>query len=1015
MKDRYQNFIESQQDPYEDDEYEEDDEEEYEYDEEDEDEDDEDGDEDEEEEDVPAAKNESSPKPFGNGLNIQLGGLRADNGGSNGKPVQNVKQGGQPGFTPKQVKPVSAVPQEKMQAQAFRPASAAPQQKTQDQPVRPVQTVQAKVSEPVKPAAFVKPQPKPVETEPIDFSPVEEDFSETGKKHSWKERFSGKFKKRDGADSEIENDSDSEELDEAKPRGFGKLASLMRRKAKEPEDIVEDEIEDEEPGEVKPRGFGKLASLMKRKARDVEDTIEDEIEDDGFDEVKSRGFGKLASLMRRKTKDLEEDGDETGEEAVRGRLGKKITRVSSRIRNRFSRKETLDEFKEDLEAPAEEISRKWGKGKIAGMIGGSAVALLAAGYTGYTYLNQREKGTDNNAAAASDLESSEKSYDAFANLKSASEMESEPAETLDDPLESVDSASLADDDFLAAETSADDTHEVEGVGEASEGSADILADDAFDTVPESAPETETASESAESGADPLDFDFGDSSVADTSEPKAEIAEESDGEFSDSLSVSATRPPYGDENTGRPVADTLEQFSSDMADAGEKIKSGFQSGLERADASLSEAGRKTQEFLNETGQKIGGAMEQTRDNIAETFHDANDQAHDAAQRVGDSLQNARDRAGESIQNFNDQAREKAQQVGSSLQDARDRAGESIQNFNEQVSGTLQDAGDQARDAAQRVGSSLSDARDQLNETGRQLGESAARMEQNVESSLQGAGSSLRGSRNEPLQVSLGDRNGRESSLSLTPANRGDAGSSLGGNAVSDYEPNQPNTGIDSFSRQTPAGSSLSPARSDSSLSADSALQPSSGDSSLSAGAAPVSDAVSSAEGAFNAESDLSNMGEFDMPEAEENRSFSTALSPFGNDYARPEETVPKLSADAVSNSPDLNTNGYRSMDNGYTNVRSELDNSQLSSLDYNPADSGSSARYNSQNHAVGQLSSSLGNYREYRTKAGDNLITIAENELGDATRWAEISKMNPGMNLRGRLQEGLLIRIPTGGN
>ncbi|MDO5567162.1 MAG: hypothetical protein Q4G59_10940, partial [Planctomycetia bacterium] len=35
----------------------------------------------------------------------------------------------------------------------------------------------------------------------------------------------------------------------------------------------------------------------------------------------------------------------------------------------------------------------------------------------------------------------------------------------------------------------------------------------------------------------------------------------------------------------------------------------------------------------------------------------------------------------------------------------------------------------------------------------------------------------------------------------------------------------------------------------------------------------------------------------------------------------------------------------------------------------------------------------GNYREYITKEGDNLLTIAENELGDSNRWGEVQKLN----------------------
>ncbi len=33
------------------------------------------------------------------------------------------------------------------------------------------------------------------------------------------------------------------------------------------------------------------------------------------------------------------------------------------------------------------------------------------------------------------------------------------------------------------------------------------------------------------------------------------------------------------------------------------------------------------------------------------------------------------------------------------------------------------------------------------------------------------------------------------------------------------------------------------------------------------------------------------------------------------------------------------------------------------------------------------------YREYTTKEGDNLLTIAQNELGSSSRWGEIRRLN----------------------
>ena len=58
-------------------------------------------------------------------------------------------------------------------------------------------------------------------------------------------------------------------------------------------------------------------------------------------------------------------------------------------------------------------------------------------------------------------------------------------------------------------------------------------------------------------------------------------------------------------------------------------------------------------------------------------------------------------------------------------------------------------------------------------------------------------------------------------------------------------------------------------------------------------------------------------------------------------------------------------------------------------------------------------SATGAYREYVTREGDNLLTIAENELGSSSRWGEIKRIN---NLRSGatyFDVGTVILLPTG--
>ncbi|MBR4833769.1 MAG: hypothetical protein IKU86_05460, partial [Thermoguttaceae bacterium] len=53
------------------------------------------------------------------------------------------------------------------------------------------------------------------------------------------------------------------------------------------------------------------------------------------------------------------------------------------------------------------------------------------------------------------------------------------------------------------------------------------------------------------------------------------------------------------------------------------------------------------------------------------------------------------------------------------------------------------------------------------------------------------------------------------------------------------------------------------------------------------------------------------------------------------------------------------------------------------------------------------------YREYVTKEGDNLLTIAENELGSSSRWGEIKRLNNFRSGATYFDVGTTIKLPLG--
>ncbi|MBQ2789925.1 MAG: hypothetical protein IJE97_09820, partial [Thermoguttaceae bacterium] len=56
------------------------------------------------------------------------------------------------------------------------------------------------------------------------------------------------------------------------------------------------------------------------------------------------------------------------------------------------------------------------------------------------------------------------------------------------------------------------------------------------------------------------------------------------------------------------------------------------------------------------------------------------------------------------------------------------------------------------------------------------------------------------------------------------------------------------------------------------------------------------------------------------------------------------------------------------------------------------------------------SASVG-YRVYVTKEGDNLLTIAENELGASSRWGEIKRLNNFRSGATYFDVGTPIKLP----
>lgn len=957
MKDRFAGWIENQQDPYQDpyeddeneseeneeydegdgeeEEYEDDEEEEYlddESDEEYEDDEEEEEDLEEEEEEEEEAEEEipaqaPASRPFGNGLNIQLGSARPQNNSApqQGKGPSNTPGGGS--FTPKQVRPApqpaqTVPPKNFKPVQATAPA-AAPSSRAQGEPASG-----GGVSEN---RAALRNRPEPLsDQEPEEFRAAEED---TPKKGFWS-RLTGFRRNRDEEEYE--------------------------------EDYAETESDEEEFGEEEtPRSkrLGIFSFFLNRRGNDP-DSEETEEETEG-----------------------EEEFDEADRPRIRDKFTKKFSALSNRVRSRLRKdEETLDEFEEDVRDSDEDDPEPGRPSRLkkAGIIGGAAALLLAGCYLGYSHLTKGNKenadplaaetfsanltsGEGVSSGTASDdgslMDSIGSSFQSAADQleSTAGQLKKGVSDTFENLASRGSEAMDKLGDFGESVTEKV-SDSLDGIREAvipeSGGdpalSEDLLAnDDLLDAAP-----ADKKGDSAASGDDTLDFDFGSESPASPA----------DGGLSGQLSVSETRPPYGKDQAS-PSDDSLtfDQLKDQLSDAGEKVKEGFVSGVEKVGDSLDEAGRKTGDFLSGAGQKLDQAYQNTKEAASNA---ADDFKQDMAQ-------------------------------------ARLQGEDAMQRVGEGVSSSLQAVGDKTRDAVEWT-------KDQFTADSSAAAQNVQAAPLSAAPAATQAGSSLQSGtvRSEPLQLSL-DQNTKSEPLFLSPvAQNSSATSSLGGNAADTFAP----TSTASTGRDAPltvsslASPGLSPAATqagpESTLSSVSSLSEARNAATQEAAAVQKQ----TPDETFAAEPDLSVIG-FGGSGAEDGTALSGSLSPLSTQYALPEETVPTAGSAQTYAGP---AGGASANANANTSTGGE----QLSSLDYNPADPAASAAYNNNQIGYSRLSGGEyggaapgSGYRQYVTKSGDNLIIIAENELGDASRWTEISKLNSNQNLRGRLREGIVIYLP----
>ncbi|MBR6480426.1 MAG: hypothetical protein IKT12_01875, partial [Thermoguttaceae bacterium] len=780
----------------------------------------------------------------------------------------------------------------------------------------------------------------------------------------------------------------------------------------------------------------------------------------------------------RRSADAEAEADESEEDPadtsdrkiarLGQRVSKKFSSLSNRVRGRLRTGETLDEFKEELADSDEDDDEPTG-GRFrrlvkTGVIGGAAALLIFFGYTGYKHLTGSGSGTDSASAGLASFDG--QANDTLSGLSSRADSSGLETTPLDSIAEGFDTLGdkISDQVDSLAEKANEQIDSITAALTSGGSNEDVLSNDDLlddDSLGSAAGAVAGAAAAAAAGVASLSGKSGtsedqaaDDDLLDFGFDSPQSSKSADDTLSDNLSASETTPAYGD-NQGDDAL-SFSQLKENLSDAGEQLKDGFKSGVEKVDNSLKKAGEKTGEFFDSAGQKLSGAAQDFKDDMAQ----AGEQAQDAAQRVGDWASGTYDSAKEKIgdaaasvkgglSQAGEQAQDAAQKVGDWAGNAYDSAKTWTQDAAGQVSGALQPPADTAALSAapQPAAGTLPNGNGQTQVLS--LGQSNPSEPLFLESSTRGqnAVSSLGGSAGQFQPASNAVSGGRDTPLgAAVPAaaagslgtaalsqNSG-AGSSLNGGLNSGPTLS---SSLGNAAQNVPAGSlnggpnNAAPAQNGSlnSLPQNTAALPPQGSSApLNSAPAEIQDALAQEAAAarsaaaqqvevlqgqtpdetFAAQTDLSTIG-FEAPRVEDGDPLSDSLSPFGGQYTLPEETVPAANLNPAAPGANSSAAGQSAQ--------------QLSALDYNPADPAASARYSNGTQPgtvlsgsnPGGLAAQGSGYRQYRTKAGDNLIKIAENELGDGTRWSEISRLNPNMNLRGRLDDGLLLLLPARNN
>jgi len=374
-----------------------------------------------------------------------------------------------------------------------------------------------------------------------------------------------------------------------------------------------------------------------------------------------------------------------------------------------------------------------------------------------------------------------------------------------------------------------------------------------------------------------------------------------------------------------------------------------------------------------------------ENMNSRVEDFSNQVDEASGNFATGLQNRVDSFNQSVNDGVDSFNQSLNDGVSSLQNLAQQATDTVNDSVSGISNSLEGAGRSIRESYDNLTNSVSNAYQSTADSLQSVGD-------NISSNFQ----SLQDTFSSPRRPNdLTASNQRASSTSVPNSLTGTPNNSLASRNAASLTTPAPST---TNSAEITPGTGLNSVGNANNVRSNSTRQSSTPQS------AQTLPTTSPSGSQLSNVGPLRSSGSSGTPDARTSQGATTNLAPTTNSAAN-SAVGATSSSDAIDLLPSGVDYSYSMSPLGRMDSRNRIDSSMIATPSTRAGSSGNAGAYG--NASIGgsaarsvtpsaRQGAVASGYRQYVTKEGDNLLTIAENELGSSSRWGEIKRLN---NLR----------------